>query len=40
MTKISVKVPDILLPNDSIDMSKWAVVACTNILQSLITGTV
>ncbi|MBR2371386.1 MAG: DUF1015 domain-containing protein [Clostridia bacterium] len=28
MTKISVKVPDILLPNDSIDMSKWAVVAC------------
>ncbi len=28
MTKISVKVPDILLPNKSIDMSKWAVVAC------------
>lgn len=28
MTKISVKVPDILLPNKSVDMSKWAVVAC------------
>lgn len=28
MTKISVKVPEILLPNDSVDMSKWAVVAC------------
>ena len=28
MTKISVKVSDILLPNKSVDMSKWAVVAC------------
>lgn len=28
MTKISAKVPDILLPNKSVDMSKWAVVAC------------
>ena len=28
MTKISVKVPEILLPDASVDMSKWAVVAC------------
>jgi len=26
--KIGVKVPDLLLPNQTIDMHKWAVIAC------------